>query len=93
MAAHKDMQGRTLKVGDTVAYVSYYNANSLVIGKILDLKKVRAEVITNFRGWVGGETTESVRSDQLVKVVPVKSAAKPQSAKILAFPNKTFGRP
>ena len=82
------MQGRTLKVGDTVAYVSYYNANSLVIGKILDLKKVRAEVITNFRGWVGGETTESVRSDQLIKVAPVK--AKPQSAKILAFPNKTF---
>ena len=90
MAAHKDMQGRTLKVGDTVAYVSYYNSKSLVIGKILDLKKVRAEVITNFRGWVGGETTETVRSDQLVKVVPVKSAAKPQSAKILAFPNKTF---
>lgn len=90
MAVHKDMQGKTLKVGDTVAYVSYYNANSLVIGRITALKKVRSEVSTNLRGWLGGETTETVRSDQLVKVVPVKSAVKPQSAKILAFPNKTF---
>ena len=90
MAVHKDMQGKTLKVGDTVAYVSYYNANSLVIGKITDLKKVRAEVVSPSSGWLVGETTETVRSDQLVKVVPVKSAVKPQSAKILAFPNKTF---
>ena len=90
MAAHKDMQGRTLRVGDTVAYVSYYNGNSLVIGRITDLKKVRAEVVTDSQGWLGGEITETVRSDQLVKVVPVKSAVKPQSAKILAFPNKTF---
>ena len=84
MAAHKDMQGKTLKVGDTVAYVSYYNANSLVIGKIQSLKKVRAEVITNSRGWLGGDTTETVRSDQLIKL----AAAKPQSAKILAFPGR-----
>ena len=84
MAAHKDMQGKTLKVGDTVAYVSYYNSNSLVIGKIRALKKVRAEVNTNFRGWVGGDTTETVRSDQLIKL----AAAKPQSAKILAFPGR-----
>ena len=90
MAAHKDMQGRTLRVGDTVAYVSYYNGNSLVIGRITDLKKVRAEVVTDSQGWLGGEITETVRSDQLVKVAPVKSAVKPQSAKILAFPNKTF---
>lgn len=89
MTVHKDMQGRTLRVGDTVAYVSYYNANSLVIGRITDLKKVRAEVNTNFRGWVGGDTTETVRSDQLVKVAPVKSA-KPKSAKILAFPGRTL---
>jgi hypothetical protein len=85
MAAHKDMQGKTLKVGDTVAYVSYYNSNSLVIGKIRALKKVRAEVNTNSRGWVGGDTTETVRSDQLIKL----AAAKPQSAKILAFPGRT----
>ncbi len=84
MAAHKDMQGKTLKVGDTVAYVSYYNSNSLVIGKIRALKKVRAEVNTNFRGWLGGDTTETVRSDQLIKL----AAAKPQSAKILAFPGR-----
>jgi len=84
MAVHKDMQGKTLKVGDTVAYVSYYNSNSLVIGKIRALKKVRAEVNTNSRGWVGGDTTETVRSDQLIKL----AAAKPQSAKILAFPGR-----
>jgi hypothetical protein len=84
MAAHKDMQGKTLKVGDTVAYVSYYNANSLVIGKIQALKKVRAEVVTNSQGWLGGDTTETVRSDQLIKL----AAAKPQSAKILAFPGR-----
>jgi hypothetical protein len=82
MAAHKDMQGKTLKVGDTVAYVSYYNANSLVIGKIRALKKVRAEVITNSQGWLGGDTIETIRSDQLIKL----AAAKPQSAQILAFP-------
>jgi hypothetical protein len=84
MSAHKDMQGKTLKVGDTVAYVSYYNSNSLVIGKIRALKKVRAEVNTNSRGWLGGDTTETVRSDQLIKL----AAAKPQSAKILAFPGR-----
>ena len=84
MAVHKDMQGKTLKVGDTVAYVSYYNSNSLVIGKIRALKKVRAEVNTNSRGWLGGDTTETVRSDQLIKL----AAAKPQSAKILAFPGR-----
>jgi hypothetical protein len=90
MATHKDMQGRTLRVGDTVAYVSYHTANSLVIGRITNLKKVRAEVVTNSQGWLGGEITETVRSDQLVKVAPVKSAVKPQSAKILAFPNKAI---
>jgi len=67
-----------------VAYVSYYNSNSLVIGKIQSLKKVRAEVITPSRGWLGGDTTETVRSDQLIKL----AAAKPQSAKILAFPGR-----
>jgi hypothetical protein len=82
MAAHKDMQGKTLKVGDTVAYVSYYNSNSLVIGKIRALKKVRAEVNTNSRGWLGGDTIETIRSDQLIKL----AAANPQSAQILAFP-------
>ena len=89
MATHKDMQGRTLRVGDTVAYVSYHTANSLVIGRITDLKKVRADVVTGSEGWLGGETTETVPLDQLVKVAPVKTQ-KPQSAKILAFPNKTF---
>lgn len=89
MATHKDMQGRTLRVGDTVAYVSYYQANSLVIGKVTALKKVRADVVTESEGWLGGETTETVRSDQLVIVAPVETQ-KPQSAKILAFPNKTF---
>jgi len=87
MATHKDMQGRTLRVGDTVAYVSYRNANSLVIGRITDLKKVRAEVVTPSNGWLGGDAVETIRSDQMVKVVPVK-VAKPASAKILAFPGR-----
>jgi hypothetical protein len=42
-------------------------------------------VNTNSRGWLGGDTTETVRSDQLIKL----AAAKPQSAKILAFPGRT----
>jgi hypothetical protein len=87
MAAHKDMQGKTLRVGDTVAYVSYYNANSLVIGKITDLKKVRAEVVTQSSGWLGGDTVETIRSDQLIKLVAAK-ALKTKSAKILAFPGR-----
>lgn len=87
MAAHKDMQGKTLRVGDTVAYVSYYNANSLVIGKITDLKKVRAEVVTPSSGWLGGDTVETIRLDQLIKLVATK-ALKTKSAKILAFPGR-----
>ena len=87
MAAHKDMQGKTLKVGDTVAYVSYYNANSLVIGRVQDLKKVRAEVVTSNSGWLGGDTVETMRSDQLVKLAATK-APKPESAKIFAFPGR-----
>jgi len=88
MAAHKDMQGKTLRVGDTVAYVSYRNANSLVIGRVQDLKKVRAEVVTPSTGWLGGDTVETVRSGQLIKLTATK-APKPKSAKILAFPKQT----
>ena len=84
MAAHKDMQGKTLQVGDTVAYVSYYNGNSLVIGRVHDLKKVRAEVVTPSNGWLGGDSVETIRSDQLIKL----SAAKLKSAKIFAFPGR-----
>jgi hypothetical protein len=87
MAAHKDMQGKTLRVGDTVAYVSYHNGNSLVIGRVQDLKKVRAEVVTPSSGWLGGDTVETVRSDQLVKLAAAK-ALKTKSAKILAFPGR-----
>lgn len=87
-ATHKDMQGKTLKVGDRVAYVSYRNGNSLVIGKVRDLKKVRAEVITKNTGgwnaWLGGDTIETIRSDQLIKLSAAK-AQQPKSAKVLAF--------
>ena len=88
MATHKDMQGKTLRVGDTVAYVSYCNANSLVIGRVQDLKKVRAEVVTPSNGWLGGDAVETIRSDQLIKLAAAK-AAKPKSAKIFAFPKQT----
>jgi hypothetical protein len=88
MAAHKDMQGRTLRVGDTVAYVSYHNGNSLVIGRVQDLKKVRAEVMTTSSGWLGGDAVETIRSDQLIKLTTVK-APKSKSAKIFAFPKQT----
>ena len=87
MAAHKDMQGKTLKVGDTVAYVSYRNGNSLVIGKVRDLEKVRAEVVTPSNGWLGGDAVETIRSDQLIKLAATK-AAKRKSAKIFAFPSR-----
>ena len=87
MATHKDMQGRTLRVGDTVAYVSYYNGNSLVIGQIQDLKKVRAEVTSPSSGWLGGDTVETIRSDQLIKLAAAKTP-KSKSAKIFAFPSR-----
>lgn len=88
MATHKDMQGKTLRVGDTVAYVSYYNSNSLVIGQIQDLKKVRAEVASPSSGWIGGYNIETIRSDQLIKLAAAK-ASKSKSAKIFAFPKQT----
>lgn len=88
MAAHKDMQGKTLKVGDRVAYVSYRNGNSLVIGRVQDLKKVRAEVITKNTGWLDGDTIETIRSDQLIKLAAATKSQKLQSAKILAFPSR-----
>ncbi len=92
MAAHKDMQGKTLKIGDRVAYVSYRNGNSLVIGWVRDLKKVRAEVITKNTGgwnaWLGGDTIETIRSDQLIKLAAATKSQKLQSAKILAFPSR-----
>ncbi len=88
MAAHKDMQGKTLKIGDRVAYVSYRNGNSLVIGRVQDLKKVRAEVVTPSSGWLGGDTVETVRSDQLIKLAAATKLQKSQSAKILSFPSR-----
>ena len=88
MAAHKDMQGKTLRVGDTVAYVSYHLANSLVIGRITALHKVRADVETESDSWCGGYISDTLRSDQLIKLAAATKSQKLQSAKILAFPSR-----
>ena len=61
----KDMQGKDLKVGDKVAFLAYYNANSLTIGFVHELKKSRTAVVYE----AFGETQwETVRANELVKL-------------------------
>ena len=63
----KDMLGKTLKVGDKVALVGYYNANSLTIGVVKKLNRVRAEV--EYKGLFGsGKSVETINTNGLVKV-------------------------
>ena len=67
MTELKDMQGRTLQVGDSVAFVGYQNANSLTVGVVRKLQKVRAQV--EYQGlWSEEPVLEIINTQGLVKV-------------------------
>lgn len=67
MTELKDMQGRTLQVGDRVAFVGYQNANSLTVGVVRKLQKVRAQV--EYQGlWSEEPVLEIINTRGLVKV-------------------------
>ena len=67
MTELKDMQGRTLQVGDRVAFVRYRNANSLTVGVVRKLQKVRAQV--EYQGlWSEEPVLEIINTQGLVKV-------------------------
>ena len=67
MTELKDMQGRALAVGDRVAFVGYRNANSLTVGVVRRLQKVRAQV--EYQGlWSEDPVLEIINTRALVKV-------------------------
>ena len=67
MTELKDMQGRVLSVGDRVAFVGYQNSNSLTMGVVRKLQKVRAQV--EYRGlWSSEPVIEIINTRALVKV-------------------------
>ena len=63
----KDMQGNILQVGDRVAFVGYHNAQSLTIGVVKKLGRVRAEVA--YKGlWDSKLVLDTINTQGLVKV-------------------------
>ena len=63
----KDMQGRALAVGDRVAFVGYHNAQTLTIGVVKRLQRVRAQV--EYKGiWSEEPVIEIINTRGMVKV-------------------------
>lgn len=68
----KDRLGKTLKVGDRVAFSSYKNLG-LTVGKINKLGRIRAEVycdgdLDTVADWLTNGWAESIETIHLVKV-------------------------
>lgn len=61
----KDKLGRSVKVGDKVAYASFYNLG-MTIGIITKLGRLRAEVIAEDTSFT--DSSESLRTTELVKI-------------------------
>lgn len=61
----KDKLGRTVRVGDRVAYASFYNLG-LTIGKIIKLGRVRAEVVAVDTSFT--DSTEFLRTTELLRI-------------------------
>jgi len=61
----KDKLGRTVKVGDRVAYASFYNLG-MTIGIVTKLGKVRATVIAEDTSFT--DSSESMRTTELIKI-------------------------
>ena len=72
-----DMQGKTLKVGDSVAFVAYYSPGTITVGTVKRLLKTRAEV--SYQG-LWGDAIEPVNTQGLIKVSGL--TAKPKGATI-----------
>jgi hypothetical protein len=62
----KDKLGRALEVGDKVAFVGYYNTNTLTIGVIKKLNRVRAEV--EYKSLWSSKSKETINTNGLIKV-------------------------
>jgi len=62
----KDMQGRVLSVGDQVAFVGYHNTNTLTIGVVKKLHRVRAEV--EYKSLWSTKSKETINTQGLIKL-------------------------
>jgi hypothetical protein len=62
----KDMQGRVLSVGDQVAFVGYHNTNTLTIGVVKKLHRVRAEV--EYKSLWSNKSKETINTQGLIKI-------------------------
>jgi hypothetical protein len=62
----KDMQGRVISVGDRVAFVGYHNANTLSIGVVKKLHRVRAEV--EYKSLWSAKSKETLNTRGLIKI-------------------------
>jgi hypothetical protein len=66
MTELKDMQGRVISVGDQVAFVGYHNSNTLTIGVVKKLHRVRAEV--EYKSLWSNKSKEILNTRGLVKI-------------------------
>ena len=62
----KDMQGRVLSVGDRVAFVGYHNSNTLTIGVVKKLHRVRAEV--EYKSLWASRSKETLNTRGLIRL-------------------------
>jgi hypothetical protein len=62
----KDMQGQALSVGDRVAFVGYHNANTLTVGVVKKLHRVRAEV--EYKSLWSSKSKETLNTRGLIKI-------------------------
>jgi len=66
MSKLKDQQGRVLSVGDRVAFVGYHNTNTLTIGVVKKLHRVRAEV--EYKSLWSTKSKETINTQGLIKI-------------------------
>jgi hypothetical protein len=73
MTELKDMQGRVISVGDQVAFVGYHNTNTLTIGVVKKLHRVRAEV--EYKSLWSSKSKETLNTRGLIKLERIKESA------------------
>ena len=66
MSKLKDKQGRVLSVGDRVSFVGYHNTNTLTIGVVKKLHRVRAEV--EYKSLWSTKSKETINTQGLIKI-------------------------
>jgi len=62
----KDMQGQGIAIGDRVAFVGYHNTNTLTIGVVKKLHRVRAEV--EYKSLWSTNSKETINTRALIKL-------------------------